>query len=100
MEKNNKVTIYLILVIIIVAIIIGGIVMATKQGKKQTKESEIKNNTTNTSQNRTEDYEKNRGNEYDYDNPETMYETYSHPDAFEGEMGVYMVKKDEADFDD
>ena len=97
MEKNNKVTIYLILVIIIVAIIIGGIVMATKQGKKQTKESEIKNNTTNTSQNRTEDYEKNLN--YDYDNPEVMYETYGHPDAYEGEMGVYMVNKDDADFE-
>ena len=67
--------------------------------EKQTKESEIKNNTTNTSQNRTEDYEKNRGYDYDYDNPEAMYETYSHPDAYEGEMGVYMVNKNEADFD-
>lgn len=96
MRKNKKVIVYLFLVTIIVAIIIGGIVIAIKPGKKQTKESES-NNTTNTSQNKTEDYDRNRN--YDYDNPEAMFDTYSNPDAYEGEMGVYMVKKDDADFE-
>ena len=92
MQKNNKVTIYLILVIIIIAIIIGGIVLATKQGKKQTKESES-NNTTNISENKTKDY--------DYDNPETMHEAYGHPDVYEDEMRIYTeVTKDDFNFDD
>ena len=90
MGKNNKVTIYLILVIIIVAIIIGGIVIATKQGKKKTKESES-NNTTNISENKTK--------YYDYDNPEKMYESYNHKDIIEDETGIYVVTKDESDFE-
>ena len=95
MEKNNKATVYLILVIIIVAIIIGGIVMATKQGKKQTKENES-NNTTNTSQNGTEDNKKSR----DYDNPEAMTETYNHQGVYEDEMGIYTVTKEDFDLDE
>ena len=70
MQKNNKVTAYLILVIIIVALIIGGIVIATKKGEKQAK-----------------DYDK-------------IHEKYSQPNVYEDEMGIYTVTKDELDFDD
>ena len=92
MQKNNKVTIYLILVIIIVALIIGGIVIAKKQGKKQTKESET-NNTINTTEKRTKDYD------YDDENPEEMYEAYNHQEIIEDETGIYVVTKDEIDFE-
>ena len=46
-------------------------------------------------QNKIEDYEK----DYDYDNPEAMYETYSDPDAYEAGIGVYRIKEDEEAFE-